>query len=58
MEKQEVTALVAIDLSAAFDTVDHEILLDVLSMHFGIEGVALSWFESYLRHRHFKVNVG
>ena len=58
MEKQEVTALVAIDLSAAFDTVDHDILLDVLSMHFGIVGVALSWLESYLRCRKFKVNVG
>ena len=58
MEKQEVTALVAIDLSAAFDTVDHDILLDVLSMHFGIEDVALSWLESYLRCRKFKVNIG
>ena len=42
MEKQEVTTIVAIDLSEAFDTVDHDILLDVLSMHFGIEGAALS----------------
>ena len=40
-EKQEVTALAPIDLSAAFDTVDYDILLDVLSMHFGIEDVAL-----------------
>ena len=58
MEKQEVTALVAIDLSAACDTVDHDIWLDVLSMHFSIEGVALRWLESYLRCRKFKVNVG
>ena len=55
MENQEVTALVAIDLS---DTVDHNILLDVLSMRFGIEGVALSWFESYLWIHQLKVNVG
>ena len=53
-----MTALVALDLSAAFDTVDHDILLDVLTMRFGIEGVALSWLESYLRGRKFKVNVG
>ena len=46
--KEEVTALVAIDLSAASDKVDHEILLDVLSMHLGIDGVALSWLASYL----------
>ena len=58
MEKQKVTALVVIDLSAVFDTVDHDILLDVLTMHFGIEGVALSWFKSYLRLGKFKVNVG
>ena len=58
MKKQEVTALVAIDFSAAFDTVDHDIFIYVLSMHFGIEGVALSWLDSYLRGRKFKVNVG
>ena len=48
----------AIDLLAAFDMVDHVILLDVLQKRFGIEGVALSWFDNYL-HPHFcKVNVG
>lgn len=58
MEKQRVTAIVAIDLSAAFDTVDHNILLDVLHKRFGISQPILSWFESYLRPRSFKVNVG
>ena len=33
-------------------------MLDVLCMHFGTEGVALSWLESYLRSRQFKVNIG
>ena len=57
MENQRVTALTAIDLSAAFDTVDHSVQLDVLTSKFGISGSALNWFDSYLRPRNFKVNV-
>jgi Reverse transcriptase (RNA-dependent DNA polymerase) len=57
MEYQEVTALMAIDLSAALDTVDHDILVSVLEAKFGIEGQALNWFDSYLRQRCYKVNV-
>ena len=49
MEKQEVVPLVAIDLNAAFDTVDHDLLLAVLRKKFGIDQVALKWFRSYLR---------
>ena len=37
MEKGKVTALMALDLSAAFNTVDHEVLLRVLQKRFGIE---------------------
>ena len=48
MEKQEVVPLVAINLSAAFDTVDHDLLLAVLRKKFGIDQVALKWFRSYL----------
>ena len=38
-----VTAIMAIDLSAAFDTVDHAILLDVLNKKFGVHNIALKW---------------
>ena len=55
MERQSITALVTIDLSAAFDTVDHEILLDILKHKFGIEGKALQWFNNYLRPCSFRV---
>ena len=46
-----VTALVLLDLSAAFDTVDHELLIEVLKKRFAIDGVALNWFKSYLDDR-------
>ncbi len=51
MERQSITAIVAIDLIAAFDTVDHDILLDVLEKRFGMPEDALKWFEAYLRQR-------
>ena len=57
MEQQRITAIIAIDLSAAFDTVDHDILLDVLHNQFGIWETALAWYDSYLRPRSLKVNV-
>ncbi len=58
MENQEVTLLVLIDLSAAFDTIDSAILLDVLESRFGISDTALKWFESYLTDRSQRVNIG
>jgi hypothetical protein len=57
MEKQEVTAMIAIDLSAAFDTVDHDILLDVLHCQYGVADSAFSWMDSYLRPRSCQVSV-
>ena len=57
MEQQKVTALVTVDLSAAFDTVDHDILLNVLNKYYGITGTALKWFESYLRPRGLQVSI-
>ena len=46
-----------LDLTAAFDTVDHELLLRRLQRTFGIGGSALSWFESYLSGRTYCVVV-
>ena len=43
--------LVSLDLSAAFDTFDHNILIDILNKHFNISDLALSWFRSYLSQR-------
>ena len=57
MEKQEVTALTALDLSAAFDTVIHEILIGVLEHQFGITNSALSWIKAYLYPRKFIVDI-
>ena len=47
-DKGKVTALTLLDLSAAFDTLDHNILIKCLSLWYGISGTALSWFSSYL----------
>ena len=51
MNSQEVTLLVRLDLSAAFDTVNHGILIDHLNKDVGIQGKALDWFKSYLTNR-------
>ena len=53
-----MTALMAIDLSAAFDTINHSILISLLRERFGITDTALSWFKSYLCPQYCKVNVG
>ena len=49
LSKGMPTALVLLDLSAAFDTIDHDTLLSCLSSRFGFAGSALKWFRSYLQ---------
>ena len=58
MAKGSVTALTLLDLSAAFHTIDHTILLDRLNVHYGISELALGWFKSYLSGRTHSVKVG
>ena len=49
MERQEITASVALDLSTAFDAVNHSVLLNVLHHQFGITGNAFNWYDTHLR---------
>ena len=58
MEEQLVTAVVILVLSAAFDIVDHDLLLEVLEKRFGITGSARLWYRNYLKPRKFKVEIG
>ena len=51
VDRGEFAALVLLDLSAAFDTVDHQILLERMQRSFGITGTAHRWFTSYLTGR-------
>ena len=57
IEKGRVTALTLLDLSAAFDTIDHLTLISRLSSWYGISGTALDWFTSYLSNRCQQVKI-
>ena len=56
-DKKSATVLLLLDLSAAFDTVNVDRLLDILSSEIGIGGTALKWFHSFLKNRTMRVKV-
>jgi len=51
-----VTIIVLLDYSAAFDTVDHSIAVDILQNKFGVTSSSLQWFCNYLSGRSFSVS--
>ena len=57
MEREHITSLAILDLSAAFNTVDHGILLQILKQKFGFYDKALKWFQNHLRPQSFRVNI-
>ena len=59
MEKQLVTPIVILDLSAAFDTVDHDLITrSPRQLDLGIQGKStLEWYSNYLKPRRFRVTI-
>ena len=58
MDSRKAVALTLLNLSAAFDTIDHSLLYDCLHDWFGLDGTDLSWIKSYLSNRKQKIKIG
>ena len=55
---QQRNSMVCLDLSAAFDTVNHTILKTVMEYYFSLEDTALQWLRLYVSDRQFSVQIG
>ena len=56
-DEDKCTVMIFLDLSAAFDTIDIEVLLTILSEEIGLTGAALQWCKSFLTGRTQRVNI-
>ena len=52
-----IVIVILLDLSAAFDTIDHDVLMEKLLKDYGIKGKAFAWMQSYLQNRTFCVKI-
>ena len=57
LDEGQACIMVLLDLSAAFDTLDHNILISRLETSFGVTGNALKWLASYLSDRQQSVVI-
>ena len=57
LDCNDSTFIILLDMSAAFDTVDHAVLIDCLQKQFKVGGQVLKWFTSYLSGRSFQVKI-
>ena len=57
MQNKDCVVLILLDLSAAFDTIDHDLIIKKLTNYFGINGNVVKWIQSYLKNRTFSVSV-
>ena len=57
MENKQITAMLIMDLSVAFNTVNQDVLLDVLHRNFGINNTALKWYTNFLKPRKSRVCI-
>ena len=46
-DEKSATVVLLLDLSAAFDTVEHSLLLNILEKEIGLKGIVLRWFKSF-----------
>ena len=57
-DEKEATVIMLLDLSAAFDTVDHDLLLNIRENEIGLRGNVLKWFSSFLKGRSQRIRLG
>ena len=57
IDQSKPALIVLLDLSAAFDTVEHNVLFSRLKDMFGLSGKVIEWFRSYLEQRSQRVSV-